>query len=101
MKKETSKKMTIDDLAIMVAKGFDGVYKEIGEVKHEMRERFDDVDKRFDKVENDIAEVKENLASTRMDVLGIGDKFVSNHTFDKHLIRFSDLERKVKTAGKA
>lgn len=68
MKKVTNKKMTIDDLAVMVAKGFDGVHNELGEFKKE-------VDIRFNEVKKDIAEVKENLASTRRDVLSMGDKF--------------------------
>lgn len=79
----------INDLAAMVANGFDSVHEEISEFKN-------DVDKRFNKVEKDIAEVKENLATTRMDVLGIGDKFVSKHEFSQHLVRFSLLEQKVK-----
>lgn len=64
MKKTTTKKMTIDDLAVMVAKGFDGVYREISEVKKDIIE-----------IKNDVAEVKENLASTRRDVLSMGDRF--------------------------
>lgn len=86
---KTTKKVTIDDLAAMVANGFDSVHKEIGEFKN-------DVDKRFNKVEKDIAEVKENLNTTRMDVLGIGDRFISKHEFSQHLVRFSLLEQKVK-----
>lgn len=82
MKKVTIKKVTIDDLAIMVANGFDGVR--------------DEMNKRFNKVEKDISDVKENLATTRMDVLGIGDRFVSKHEFSQHLIRFQLLEQKVK-----
>lgn len=92
MKKVVTKKVTIDDLsntidnlAIMVAKGFDSVHNEITEVKKDITE-----------VKRDIAEVKENLATTRMDVLGIGDKFVSRHDFNQHLIRFDLLEQKVK-----
>jgi hypothetical protein len=41
-----SKNITIDDLAIMVQKGFSETAK-----KEEMDKRFDGVDKRFDKVE--------------------------------------------------
>ena len=75
----------INSLATMVAKGFDRVDK-----------RFDKVDDRFNKVEKDIIELNENLATTRMDVLGIGDKFVSKHEFSQHLTRFSLLEQMVK-----
>lgn len=96
MKKVTAKKVTVDDLAGMVARGFDSVHKEIGEFRNEVDKRFDDVDKRFNKVEKDIAEVNENLATTRMDVLGVGDKFVSKNDFNQHLVRFSLLEQRVK-----
>jgi len=57
---------TIDNLAIMVAKGFDSVHSELGEFKKE-------VNKRFNEAEKDIAEVKENLASTRRDILSMAN----------------------------
>lgn len=102
MKKVANKKVTIDDLAIMVAKGFDGVHKEMNERFDkvydrfdEVDKRFDEVDKRFDKVEKEISDVRENLGTTRMDVLGIGDRFVSRHEFGEHLVHFSLLEKKV------
>ena len=96
MKKATSKKMTIDDLAIMVAKGFDGIDKKFSDKFSKVEKYIAEVKKDITGVKNDIAEVKENLASTRMDVLGIGDRFVSKHEFSQHLIRFSLLEQKVK-----
>lgn len=87
-----NKKITIDDLAIMVAKGFSKV-----------DERFDKVDERFEKVEKDIKEmkydlneVKENLQATRNDVLNMHDKFVSSHTFDQLASRVTTLEKKAK-----
>jgi hypothetical protein len=48
------KNITIDDLAVMVQKGFTGVDKRLDEMatKSEMNRRFDLVDKRFDKIEN-------------------------------------------------
>jgi len=92
MKKEVAKKVTIDDLAIMVAKGFDNVHKEISEVKKDVGE----VKGRFGKVEKDIVEVKENLAATRRDVLEIGDRFVPRYEFHDLLVRFDRLEQKVK-----
>ena len=46
------KNTTIDDLAVMVQKGFDGV-----DVKFEhVDKRFDSMDKRFDKIESLILE---------------------------------------------
>ena len=96
MKKETNKKVTINDLAnnidtlaIMVAKGFDRVDakidKEIGEVKEKLG-----------KVEKRLENVEESIATTNNNVLSLGDRTVPRFEFDKHLLRFSDLERRVK-----
>lgn len=99
MKKISSKnkETTIDDLAMMVARGFNEmntkIDKEIGEVKKEIRE----VKDRLGNVEDKLENVEENLNATRMDVLGIGDRFVSKHEFSQHLVRFSLLEQRVKT----
>lgn len=96
MKKVVPKKVTIDDLAgtidnlaIMVAGGFERVYKE-------MDNRFDKVEKDIAEVKKDVAEVKENLATTRRDVLEIGDRFVPRYKFHDLLIRFDKLEQQVK-----
>lgn len=47
------KNITIDDLAMMVQKGFDGVQKGFEETakKKDMEKRFKDMDNRFDKIE--------------------------------------------------
>lgn len=109
MKKETTKKVkagkiTIDDLAVMVAKGFDGVREEMNEHFNKVEnrlgkveDRLEKVEDRLGKVEDRLEKVEDNLSTTRMDVLGIGDKFVSKHEFNQHLIRFDLLEQKVKT----
>ena len=81
--------MTIDDLAIMVAKGFDGVHNKLGEFKKE-------VNMRFNETEKDIAEVKENLASTRRDVLSMGDKFTLKYELHDLASRVVLLEQKGK-----
>jgi len=83
---------TIDNLAIMVAKGFDEVNKkidkEIGDVKRDI----------FD-VKRDIIEVKENLASTRRDVLAMGDRFTLKHELYDLANRVVLLEQKGKVKG--
>jgi len=100
MKKKTVKKksVTIDDLAGMVAKGFAGVDEKFAGVD----EKFAGIDKQFVEVraelkatKKDINEVKENLKATRQDVLNIGDRFVPQSEFDRLLIRFDRVERKV------
>jgi len=99
MKKVVTKKVTIDDLAGMVAHGFESVHNEIGEVKEKLgdvEKRLGKVEDRLEKVEDRLEKVEDNLNTTRMDVLGIGDKFVSKHDFNQHLIRFELLEQKVK-----
>lgn len=83
---------TIDNLAIMVARGFEGIDKRFDKVE----ERLEGVEDRLEKVEVKLERVEDNLNTTRMDVLGIGDKFVSKQEFSQHLIRFSLLEQKVK-----
>ena len=90
MKKITkNKKITIDDLAIMVAKGFD-------DVKSEIKSEINEVKKEINEVKKDVNDVKENLRITRNDVLNIGDKFVSYHTFDQLASRVNTLEKKAK-----
>ena len=87
-----NKKTTIDGLAIMVANGFEGVDKKFNEVKKDINE----VKDRLGNVEDRLGNVEESLKSTRRDILGIGDRFVSKHEFNEHLIRFNRLEQKVK-----
>jgi hypothetical protein len=87
MKKVTkNNEITIDDLAIMVAKGFE-------DVKSELKSEISGVKNELKK---EISEVKENVRITRNDVLNIGDKFVSYHTFDQLANRVSNLEKKQK-----
>lgn len=67
-----------NELARMVAKGFDGVYKKFDEVDNKFAEvgkEISEIKKDVAEVKKDITEVKENLASTRRDVLAMGDKF--------------------------
>lgn len=75
--------MTIDDLAVMVARGFDEVNKTISS--------------EISEVKKDITDVKENLASTRRDVLSMGDKFTMKFEFHDLASRVSVLEQKRKT----
>ena len=94
-----NKKTTIDGLAIMVANGFEGVDKKFNEVKkdiNEVKDRLGNVEDRLGNVEDRLGNVEESLKSTRRDILGIGDRFVSKHEFNEHLIRFNRLEQKVK-----
>ena len=73
-----TKKVTIDNLAIMVAKGFDGAEKDMIEVK------------------KDIGELKEGNKDIRRDILNLGDRFVSYHAFDQLASRVNLLEKSQK-----
>ncbi|OHA82993.1 MAG: hypothetical protein A2937_02190 [Candidatus Yonathbacteria bacterium RIFCSPLOWO2_01_FULL_47_33b] len=97
MKKAVHKNVTIDDLAAMVAKGFNSVEERFVGLEKSIDKRFNKVEKEIGEVKEKLEKVEENLNTTRMDVLGIGDKFVSKHEFSQHLVRFSLLEQKVKT----
>src|SRR3989344_9603239 len=97
MKKAVHKNVTIDDLAAMVAKGFSSVEERFVGLEKSIDKRFNKVEKEIGEVKEKLEKVEENLNTTRMDVLGIGDKFVSKHEFSQHLVRFSLLEQKVKT----
>ena len=92
MKKAISKKVTIDDLsntidnlAIMVSKGFDGVHKEMGEIKG-----------RLGNVEDRLGNVEGNLVATRQDILNLGERFVMKYEFQDLASRVMSLEQKQK-----
>jgi archaellum component FlaC len=84
-KNKKIKKVTIDDLAVMVAEGFERVDK-----------RFNGVDKRFDKIEEDVFGLKEDVKDIRRDILNLGDRFVRYHTFDVLAGRVKVLEENKK-----
>lgn len=115
IKKE--KKMTIDDLAGMMTKGFESVYKEIAEGREEtnglaimVAKGFDRIEKRFDTVEGRLGKVEERLdgveerlenveegvQSVRGSILDLGDRTVQRYEFEDLRTRFDGLEQKVK-----
>ncbi len=108
MKKNLSKKngVTIDDLAIMIAKGFDSIEKRLEVVEKRLEvvekrlevveKRLEVVEKRLGSVEERLGSVEENLKSTRRDLLNLGDRFVPRYEFDDFKIRFNRLEKKIK-----
>ena len=73
-----NKKVTTDDLAIMVAKGFDKVNKDVSELK------------------KDVTELKEGNKKIRKDILNLGDRFPSQFSFDELSKRVYKLEEKIK-----
>lgn len=71
-----SKNITIDELAVMVQKGFEGSAKDINKRFDGVDKRFDGVDKRFDRVEKRLdrieklilADHKERIEKLEMEV---------------------------------
>jgi len=84
------KNVTIDDLAVMVQKGFDGVHLE-------MNNSFGLVDKRFDKVEGRLMKLE-----IRMDNLESEVEAIRKHQIAHTIYRdeFEKLENKVKALEK-
>lgn len=102
MKKKTTvnparaKKVTLDDLSVMMTRGFEGVYKDIAEGREEMNglarmvargfsavdEKFEQVDKRFEQV------------NTRLD--NIENKLLINH--ENRFDRIDDKIRILETS---
>ncbi len=94
--KKSKKLVTTDDLAIIVAKGFDDVKKEF---KTELNSFKGETENNFKKVRNDLdsfkVETEDNFRKVRNDILNVGDRFVPRHEFDSFLTRFHRLEQKV------
>lgn len=80
--------MTIDELARITQKGFEGVGAEIKELREDMNNRFQKVDERFDKVETRFGTVEEGLNR-------IENRFVGAH--ENRIERLEDDMRVVKT----
>lgn len=74
---------TVDNLAVMVARGFERV------------------DGRFGILEEKVDQLGENVQAARRDILNIGDRFVPRYEFDNLLVRLSRLEERMRNkAGK-
>ena len=87
MKKKVKKQVSTDDLAIMIAKGFENTVT---------RSEFTEHRKEFTGLSAKVDTLDQNIKATRRDVLEIGDRFVPRNEFDRLLIRFNNLEKKLK-----
>ena len=56
-----TKKITLEDLAMMTQKGFAGMDERLGNMRVEMGKRFDKVEDRLDKVEDRLGRVEDRL----------------------------------------
>jgi len=99
-KTDVKKEISLDDLALMVAKGFAGMDKRfelIDERFEQIDTRFDKINEHFEQIKNETHELSEIGRATRRDVLEIGDRFVPRMELDNLLGRFNKLEEKVRT----
>ncbi len=84
MMKSPKKGMTIDDLAVMVAKGFS-----------EVHDLFSKTDEKVSKIDERLASLEDGQVKIRGDISSLGDRYVSKFDFDRLLMRFLKLEEKV------
>ena len=61
MDKKIKKEITIDGLALMVAKGFNDVNERMDKGFKEVNKRFEQVDKRFEEVNKQLNNIKADL----------------------------------------
>ena len=86
----SKKKITIEDLAIMVQKGFSEASK-----KADVDKRFEQVDKKFEKIETQLEHIDNRLYNIEKDVSEIKKNFVSRYEFEDLLDRVKNLEKKI------
>lgn len=84
-----SKKTTIDGLAIMVQKGFDGIDKKFSD-------RFDAVEKRLDRIENRLDLIESELHDIKQELY----KVIYRHEFELLKDRVTELEKELVKARK-
>ncbi len=82
--KKNKKGMTVDDLALMVGKGFS-----------EVHEKFDKIDEKFKQIDDRFDVVDASLVKIRGDISSLGDRYISRFEFDKLLMRFLKLEERL------
>lgn len=84
-------KTTLDDLAEMVKRGFDGIEKRFEQVD----ERFEQVDKRFVSIEGRLDHVDARLSYIERDISEIRKHFVYRDEFEDALARLRLVEKKL------
>jgi predicted Zn-dependent protease with MMP-like domain len=85
MKKASSKKVTTDELAVMINNGFQRVENRLSSVENELQEFKDFSIKKFD-------QISEDFVTVRRDIMNSHDKFPSNYAFDQLSMRVVVLE---------
>lgn len=88
------KKTTIDDLAVMVKKGFDHVTNTMAS-KEEVNKRFDGVDANIKFLKGEISHLNASMTTVQRNVAEIRKQFVRRDEFDDLFGRVTYLERKL------
>ncbi|MBU2578994.1 hypothetical protein KKA09_02660 [Patescibacteria group bacterium] len=86
----TKKQITIDDLAIMVKKGFDGTDKKMDSGFKQVDKRFEQIDKRFKQVDKRFEQVDKQLKEINVRL----DR-IENVILKQHAQRIEFLEEKI------
>jgi len=96
MKKEPKKKVTIDDLAVMVGRGFNDVHEKMDKGFADVNSRLDKVEIKLDRVDYRLTSLEENQLDLklRIDVLNY------TKTTDELRGRIIVLEKKVGVKGR-
>lgn len=86
------KKITIDDLARMVKRGFDTADKKLDEAAKQVS--VNKLEERVYKIEGAIIQISDTLAAMRKDIYEIKTRFVYRNEFEDLMGRVSYLEKK-------
>ena len=79
--------VTIDDLAIIVAKGFFAIDQRFDRLENDLQNFKDETRANFERVE-------ENFRKIRNDILNIHDRYATKRELDDHVQRFHLSPRK-------
>jgi len=83
-------KITIEELAVMIKRGFDETAKKI-----DVDKRFESMDKRFDGVDRRLDHIDARLNTIEHDIQEIRVDMVHRHEFEDALARIKYVERKL------
>ncbi|MDO8470323.1 MAG: hypothetical protein Q7S84_04945 [bacterium] len=92
------KKVTIEQLAKMVERGFAGTDEHFNKIEKKVDERFNKVDERFNKVDDDISWIHGSLDVLRHEISEIRNelgKVVYRHELEALQARVATLEKKL------
>lgn len=102
---KTKKRMTIEDLAVSMQKGFKSLENNLASRMDEKidnlavitQRQFERVDERFEGVENRLENLELGQKKIHQEILNIHDTFVKRSEFDNVVQRLTRVEQKLKT----